>query len=1294
MSKLQRVSPGIYRTASGKLVYSGKRTQVRSSRGKQKPKTENTQKKESQVRGRQVATREPIADGVSIYGTMRLGGVFTYLNTSNDKDAKAYLKTGDQNSQIVWIAKNPGAGGNLVSVTLALTSPDNTTKVIVSGNAITVQMRFQSGQSRSTANAIVAAVKASTAAMALLSECYIPEGSTGVDNAAPIAETMLQEGGGKTLYQYITLAAHEITAVDKLFLDDREVPFGAAGDSRKSTGFFRRKNRNGVDESLVFMAVQSGTDNQTTQADLSAQVGVSQWGPDHRQRGCAGVFIYLIFNAGVFPNGLPEVEFLVRGKKCYDFRDGQTKFTSNAALVLADFLCDSKLGAGINRANLNSANWSEAANICDENVTLGGGGTEKRYSINGTFTTGASIETTIEEMLQAMAGDLVYQGGEWLCFPGKYRSPSLSIAETDLLEELKVTTAVPRRERFNAVRGTYVNASENYVEADYYPVKNTYYAQLDGQTIFEDIPQPFVTSNAQAQRIAKIELERVRQGIEVEAVVGIKALRLTVCDTITLSYSRFGWSNKVFEVRDIVLVDTPEVGFRVGLKLRETAAGIFTWSAEETTFDLAPDTQLPTPFNVSPPSNLTLASGTAQLYIRNDGTVFSRLRASWTLTNDLFVERGGQYEIQYKPSAAATWVSVTPVNGDQAEAFILDVQDGVRYDVRVRAVNSLDVPSDWVESMNHLVLGKSQPPATPSSFVAYIQPFGIQFEWAKVPDLDVKEYEIRLGTVWASATVLARVSAQTYTLNLRTAGSYTALIKAVDTSNNFSTTERSVVFSIPAPGAPVVSSQLVGDSVVLSWSPSTGAFAIDSYLVKYGNTLATAVTVAQVKALNYSTIGAWLGQRIYHVQAVDVAGNTGTAGQITADLVAPAQPQGFTAEVIDNNVLLRWSPPSVTSLPVARYELRVGATYATSSSLGSVFGTFAARFEFQAGIYTYYLQTVDTAGNLSVAASLTTTVDEPPDYEFFGQKEFNFLTDNPTVSDVSITAANEALLPVANETWDQHFNIRSWTTIDAQVSAGYNYIVHPTDTTASLELQHDFGATIASSCIVDLTFAVTQLVSTVTVTPQISTSLNGTTWTSYTSGAMRVYATSLRYVKIVWTASGSNDKALAIIQNAKVSLNVKEGAISGVDTTTPGDTQAGTITVTLSGTAVTGVSTNFTSALVGERIFNSSGTLIGTVSSVASTTSLTLSSGAAVAVSAGTFSINLGKKVVNIAGEFADVNAISVTPKYSASYPILAVYDFVDVSNPTSFTVYTYRADTGVLVGNISFSYSIRGYLA
>lgn len=91
--------------------------------------------------------------------------------------------------------------------------------------------------------------------------------------------------------------------------------------------------------------------------------------------------------------------------------------------------------------------------------------------------------------------------------------------------------------------------------------------------------------------------------------------------------------------------------------------------------------------------------------------------------------------------------------------------------------------------------------------------------------------------------------------------------------------------------------------------------------------------------------------------------------------------------------------------------------------------------------------------------------------------------------------------------------------------------------------------------------------------------------------------------------------------------NVSYTAANIAATTT--STRQGTITVALTGTAVTGVNTNFVELnngnlsadgpLVGAQLFTSGDVLIGTVASVQSNTALTLAAGAAVAVTSGAF---------------------------------------------------------------------------
>lgn len=967
------LSPGVYRTPSGGLTNMPTGNHVISSKGKKR----NDSTRAKQVRGKEVSVRESASDGQVIYGEMRVGGVYSFIETS--KDSKAYLRTGDNNNQIVWIAKAAGATGNSIFVTITCTGTHPSITVNTVGNEINVRVKSTSGTSQSTANQVITAVKADSTTNALVT-VHRGEGD-GTGNVQQEDRTSLSGGGGTWLHQVITLACHEIQDIQALYLDERLVTFGHPQDGRWAVGDF---------DSRVFMTTNYGVDTQTVITDLQAQVGSSVWSDEHRQRGCAHVYLICIWNASMFANGMPEASFLIRGKKCYDFRTSTTGWTRNAALIIADFLMDTKYGMGIPLADLDVDNWIEAADICDETVPLVSGGTESRYKINGVFDTNESPQTILEQMVQAMAGDVVYQGGKWFCYPGKYRSPAITLTENDLRSELTVTTLIPRRDRFNAVKGTYVSPSSSYNETDYPAVVNSGYAAQDGGTVWANIPQDFITSASQCQRIAKIELERIRQGIGVEVDVSPKALKLIIGKTVNLTIPRYGWSAKVFEVRDIIIQDTIDEGIICTLKLLETAPGIYDWSEEETTVDLAPNTTLPNPLEVGVPSGLTLTSGTNELYLRADGTVFSRIKATWTPPDDQFVIDGGKYELQYKRSAESDWQNISDIPGENSFTYILDVEDRVAYDVRIRAINVLGVKGSWLTETNHLVLGKSIPPNDVTTFTSSADLFGIQLEWEPVVDVDVREYEIRFGNDWSTSTLITIVRGTKHRVELKSSGSYSFLIKAVDTSGNYSLNAKQSTLIIQGPGAPVLMYDFDGSDLVLTWAAAVGLFAIDSYEIRYGNSYGSATILGEIKGTVYRTRAAWGGNRTFWVAARDVAGNIGEETSQVITITPPAAPQSLTVEPLDNYALLRWNMNSPTgSLPISHYDLYKGAEFDTATKLGEVGGTFAAQFELVGGTYTYWVVTVDIAGNESTPSSISVLLDEPPDFLFLGDHTFD-----------------------------------------------------------------------------------------------------------------------------------------------------------------------------------------------------------------------------------------------------------------------------------------------------------------
>lgn len=1114
-----------------------------------KNKTSRSKRKKdgrSIVRGKEVSVSESASERQLIYGRMKVGGVITFVSTN--ADSHAYLQTGSANNQIIWTARAAGSAGNAITVTLVLISNNASIIVGVVGSAITVTVRSSSGTPLSTADDVIAAIRANGSADALVGVSRGDGTGAGIVQAASAAS--LENGGGTWLHSIHTLAGHQIDAIEEFYLDNREVTLGGLPDDRWGSGIWANK---------VFMQTIYGHDDQEAQPDLHIQLP-SLWTENHRQRGCAGAYVINVYNQNLYAEGFPQANFLVRGKPVYDPRTLTTAWSQNGALIIADFLTSDTYGFGIDYSDIDETALIAAADLCDEDVDG-----DPRYQINGACDFG-DPDSILSELLDAIDGDVVESGGKYYIYAGEYRTPTITITKDDLRGPVQITTHVSRSDNFNSVRATFVDPNADYKEIDCPIVKNTTYITEDGMQLFQDLAFNWVTSAKQAQRLMRIELEKVRQGQTLVLPLKISGLLLQGKDNCFVTLAEFGFSAKVYEVRELssVIEDDGSVG--VDVVLRETAEGIWEDTGDETTTDLAPDSGLPDPTDVAEPENVTLTSGTTELYLRQDGAVFSRLKVSWDGATDEFVVNGGRYELQYKKDAASDWSMALDLPGYMEFYHILDVQDGEMYDVRIRAVNTLDYASDWVEVNNHTVIGKTEPPSDITGLTATINDFGVIVSCDPITDLDADLYEFRVtssGQTWDDSTVLASIRGTSFNWNFQVAGTYELMAKAVDTSGNYSDTEDTYDLVIAAPNAPTVSTEISGENAIISWTAATGQFAIKEYEVRYGASYAGGTTLIVITGLSAETKITWGGDRTFFVAARDVAGNTGADGSSTLNIENPNEIQNFLPTVSGNNVLLDWDAPVITSLPIQAYHVYKGDVFATAALLGTVTGTFNTYVERTGGTFTYWIVSEDTAGNLSTEVSKELIVSEPKDFyiqsdielePYFtfsehaikgggfyapGEDEDSWFVAIP--SDVVDESSMPLIINNATEsfeTWAEHFV--TYPTMADMIAAGYTHFLMPTTTDPGyIEFFFDYGVVFGQSFI-DLTWEEELLAGSVTVTPLISTSEDNITYEDF--AASQAFATNFRYVKYRIEFTGADDKSLLRIfnPNARLSLKIDE----------------------------------------------------------------------------------------------------------------------------------------------------------
>jgi len=585
--------------------------------------------------------------------------------------------------------------------------------------------------------------------------------------------------GNEFINLVIALAGHEVESIDDIYFDDVVVPLS----SNAATGTYA---------GYAWVYKHLGTSTQTVDTDLQSAVTSAKWSNDHRLRGIAYIYVKLKYSQNLFPGGIPNVSAVVKGRKVLDTRTSTTAYSTNWALCVRDYLTLSGLGLGADAGEIDTTECDAAANVADEDVVLDDTSTEKRYTINGVIDLNETPGAILQKLCSAGAGSVFYVGGKWVIRAGAYQTPTITFDEDDFRGPLSVQTRLSRREIFNGVKGLYVSEDNQWQPADFPQIVNATYTTEDGgERIWRDVELPFTTSNATAQRIAKIELERARQQITVRAPMKLTAMQCQVGDNVQLTNTRMGWSSKVFEVVDFVFaVEGQGDGAALGvdLVLRETASAVWDWNdGEETVVDPAPNTSLFNPLTVETLSGLTLSTSN---FVQSDGTVSPRLKAAWTLPTSQYVLSGGYVHIEYKKNADSTWlIWTTTLNPNTNEDYITDVLAGVAYDVRARFENVNSVLGAYDTESNYTVGLDTTAPSAPANLAATSTLESITLDWDDNTEDDLSYYEVwrHTSNSSGSATRIANTFASRFIDSLPSGTTtYYYWIKAVDRTGNAS----------------------------------------------------------------------------------------------------------------------------------------------------------------------------------------------------------------------------------------------------------------------------------------------------------------------------------------------------------------------------------------------------------------------------------------------------------------------------------------------------------------------------
>ena len=574
----------------------------------------------------------------------------------------------------------------------------------------------------------------------------------------------------KYLHTVLAFAGHEVQEFETIYFNDEEITLTGnevtdSGNDNVYGKFYTREGRPAV---RIVKKLGTATQTAVTSSDLGGVVPPAKWDVNCKLLTTAYLYVMLEYDADVFPNGVPEVTAIVKGKKVYDPRTSTTAWSDNPALCLRDYITSGKGGDnttiynyGISEdiENVDDSLVTIAANVCDHlSYPVLSGGT--RFSLNGAFTTNTTPYDAIQNLSTAMGGLLWYAQGKWRMKPAYYTDPVLDLNEDDLRSGISVGTRHSRRDNFNVVKGTFRGEESEYQPSDFpqVPILNsaTYNAFLaadGGQESVIDLQLPFTDNTTEARRIGLITLERNRQQLSVQATFGLKAFQVQVGDIIRLSNTRFGWTNKEFEVVTWDFGVQAEYDILVNMSLREISESVFDDVADGAVYE-SDNTTLPSAFDVP-----DIGLDTSQDYrVINEH-----------LTNVLVIdvtadspERIDYIEVEYKLSTDSNYTTLA--TGDLGRFEIIDIEvpdidpttgqasGTVTYDVRARAINAFGIKGEF-ESISPTVQPDTTKPNNVSNLTKELSGGTIFFNWTASDSLDLSFYRLHYQSSTTASSI-------------------------------------------------------------------------------------------------------------------------------------------------------------------------------------------------------------------------------------------------------------------------------------------------------------------------------------------------------------------------------------------------------------------------------------------------------------------------------------------------------------------------------------------------------------
>jgi len=226
----------------------------------------------------------------------------------------------------------------------------------------------------------------------------------------------------------------------------------------------------------------------------------------------------------------------------HDFTDSDTwEWSDNPAICAADYKTQ------IEGTPFSSIDWASVitgAQACDVEVDIPTASTEKRFTCNGVLSMGNSHRDNERLILSSCAGHWAYSQGAWKLRVSVWDGPTQTLTKSNFAGPIEVRGSAPERERFNFMRGVFIDPSRKYELVEFQHVTKASYVTRDGgKELDADLEFSMTNSHTMAQRLAIRELEQANNQELSVMELNLSGMKVAIGEAFDLDFDHLGYSS-------------------------------------------------------------------------------------------------------------------------------------------------------------------------------------------------------------------------------------------------------------------------------------------------------------------------------------------------------------------------------------------------------------------------------------------------------------------------------------------------------------------------------------------------------------------------------------------------------------------------------------------------------------------------------------------------------------------------------------------------------------------------------